>query len=646
MPVETKTFETARRDRLGEILCNHGDLSPEHLEAALVIQRQTRARLGEVLLARGWLPRERLQNALAKQAGLGTVALAPRSSDRNLIDARDIDVYLRRRLLPWRRDSDGLHFVSDSAPEALAGLRELADPQPQARLSLVDPAALDAALLETCGPALAARAAARCSPSDSARSGMPAAQRFALLCLVVAVIAGLVLSPGVTVALILTTMILLNALNALARIAVLGAALRRQPSHPDAAPGYVADSTAPLTGPVPCFSILIPLLREPEVLPLLIEGLERLDWPSERLDVLLILEEGDEATSDALAAMRLPVFCRTLVIPEGGPRTKPRALNLALDFARGDVIGIYDAEDRPEPDQLRRVAAMLAESASDVACIQCRLSYYNPRENWLTRCFSIEYAMWFDVLIAGFSDLGLPIPLGGTSVFFRRHALESLGGWDAHNVTEDADLGMRLVRRGWRCGVSRSTTFEEANSRLLPWIRQRSRWLKGYIITWLVHMRRPLALWREMGPAGFIGFQTVFLGAIVAYLGLPLFWAFWATALTGTGPQWLAATPLWLLWSVAIVQIGGWLAMLLAAVIATRRRGQSWLLPWVPSLLLYWPIGAAAAYLALAELLVAPTLWRKTRHGVGRVAAAELARARQSAPADPFRKAVEKRMAR
>lgn len=231
--------------------------------------------------------------------------------------------------------------------------------------------------------------------------------------------------------------------------------------------------------------------------------------------------------------------------------------------------------------------------------------------------------MWFDVLIAGFQDLGLPIPLGGTSVFFRRGVLEDVGGWDAHNVTEDADLGMRLARAGYRCAVSASTTHEEANSRLVPWVRQRSRWLKGYMTTWLVHMRDPLDLWRGLGTVGFLGFQTLFLGAAVAYLGLPLFWVFWAAVLLGHGPGWLGDLPAWLIIGFGTVQLAGWMAMLLAALLATARRGQRWLQPWALTLVLYWPIGALAAYLALAEMLVARAYWRKTRHGVGRLAAGE-----------------------
>jgi cellulose synthase/poly-beta-1,6-N-acetylglucosamine synthase-like glycosyltransferase len=366
----------------------------------------------------------------------------------------------------------------------------------------------------------------------------------------------------------------------------------------------------------------------------LLQALEALDWPRERLEVLLVLEEDDAATRTALETLAPPPFLRLLTAPPGGPRTKPRALNFALDFAEGDILGVYDAEDRPEPDQLRRVAAIFRDSPPEVACVQCRLAYYNTSENWLTRCFGIEYAIWFDVMLAAFRDLGFPVPLGGTSVFFRRRALERVGAWDAHNVTEDADLGMRLARAGYRTEICGSTTHEEANSRLGPWIRQRSRWLKGYMTTWLVHMRDPQALWRELGPVGFLGFQALFVGAAVAYLGLPLFWAAWGLGLAGIGPAWMDVTPFWALAAVAVVQLSGWLAMLCAALIATARRGLWGLQVFVPTLVFYWPIGALAAWMALAEMFVAPFHWRKTPHGVGRLAAS----AREAALAERKRR--------
>ena len=195
------------------------------------------------------------------------------------------------------------------------------------------------------------------------------------------------------------------------------------------------------------------------------------------------------ATRDALERQALPGWVRVIPVPDAQLRTKPRALNYAMLFARGTVVGVYDAEDAPDPDQIHRVVACFHRGPPTLACVQGVLDFYNPRTNWLARCFTIEYASWFRVILPGMQRLGLAVPLGGTTLFFRRDILDRLGGWDAHNVTEDADLGIRLARHGYYTQLLDTVTQEEANCHVLPWIKQRSRWLKGYAVTWLVHMR-------------------------------------------------------------------------------------------------------------------------------------------------------------
>ncbi|HET9068513.1 MAG TPA: glycosyltransferase family 2 protein, partial [Amaricoccus sp.] len=248
------------------------------------------------------------------------------------------------------------------------------------------------------------------------------------------------------------------------------------------------------------------------------------------------------------------------------------------------------------------------------------LDFYNAGDNWLTRCFTLEYAIWFRVVLLGVQRLGIPIPLGGTTVFFRRGMLESMGGWDAHNVTEDADLGMRLARFGYRCEMIGSTTWEEANCRPGSWVRQRSRWLKGYALTWATHMRRPRELWKDLGPRGFAGFQVLFLGAITSYLSLPLFWAISAASF-GLGLGFWESFPAWLMWSFLASMIAGQAVMLATAAVAARDAGQARLIWLVPTLPLYWTLGALAAYRAVGEIFTRPSYWHKTEHGVSPSAA-------------------------
>jgi cellulose synthase/poly-beta-1,6-N-acetylglucosamine synthase-like glycosyltransferase len=290
-------------------------------------------------------------------------------------------------------------------------------------------------------------------------------------------------------------------------------------------------------------------------------------------------------------------------------------MNYALAFCEGEIVGVYDAEDRPDPAQIRAVVRRLRDAPPEVACVQGHLDFYNAERNWLARCFTLEYAIWFRVILHGVERLGIPIPLGGTTVFFRRKVLEEIGAWDAHNVTEDADLGMRLARFGYRCEMLDSTTWEEANFRALPWIKQRSRWLKGYAITWASHMRDPVALWRDLGARGFLGFQVLFLGAITSYLAMPLFWAIWAAAF-GFGLAFWSSFPPVLMWGFIASMVLGQGVMLATAVVAARDSGRPGLLPWVLTLPFYWPLGAVAAWRAVAEIFYAPFLWHKTEHGV------------------------------
>lgn len=367
--------------------------------------------------------------------------------------------------------------------------------------------------------------------------------------------------------------------------------------------------------PLPRVSILVPLFRETEIVHALVARLSRLTYPKCLLDVILVLEEEDDQTRRMLATVDLPSWIRPVVVPDGQPRTKPRAMNYALDFCEGDIIGIYDAEDAPEPDQITQVARKFQSAPPDVACVQGYLDYYNPRQNWLARCFTIEYATWFREILPGMARLGFAIPLGGTTLFFRREALVELGGWDSHNVTEDADLGFRLARHGYRTEMLATVTDEEANCLPWAWIKQRSRWLKGYMTTYLVHMRRPRLLWRQMGSWKFLGFQAHFISALSQVILAPFLWSFWLVLLGLPHPL----DPY--LPRAAMVGLGS--LFLIIEVInvaihasAVRRAKHRHLIAWAPTMHFYLPLGAVAAYKALYELVLKPFFWDKTRHGL------------------------------
>lgn len=364
----------------------------------------------------------------------------------------------------------------------------------------------------------------------------------------------------------------------------------------------------------PVVSILVPLYHESRILPDLIRRLQTTTYPTNRLDVCLVLEADDAITSAAIAGISLPDWIRTVTVPRAKLKTKPRAMNYALDFCRGSIVGIYDAEDAPEADQIDRVVRHFQAAPPEVACIQGYLDFYNAKQNWLSRCFSIEYAIWFRVILHGIDTLGLPVPLGGTTVFFRREALEKIGAWDAHNVTEDADLGFRLARLGYRCDFLATTTHEEANCHPRNWVKQRSRWLKGYAITWLSHMRRPVELWRDLGAAGFLAFQVLLLGTVTNFLVAPLIWSLWLVAFGGSLPFYdLIPKLVWQ--ALAAGFIASELILLVIGVYAVSGPNHRHLIPYVPSMILYWPLGTLAAFKAAYELLRSPFFWDKTQHG-------------------------------
>ncbi len=248
---------------------------------------------------------------------------------------------------------------------------------------------------------------------------------------------------------------------------------------------------------LPLYTILVPLYREANVLPRLLQALRALDYPAQRLDIKLVLEADDDET--IAAAQACGEGFEIIRVPDHGPRTKPKAANYALQFARGEYLVIFDAEDRPESDQLLKAVAAFRAAPRQLACVQARLNLYNTDHNWMTRMFALDYAQWFDMLLPGLDRFGVPMPLGGTSNHFRTQVLRDIGGWDAFNVTEDADIGIRLAQLGYCVSMIPSTTYEEAPASLGPWLRQRSRWLKGHMQTWLVHMRDPVGLWRR-GP--------------------------------------------------------------------------------------------------------------------------------------------------
>ena len=356
---------------------------------------------------------------------------------------------------------------------------------------------------------------------------------------------------------------------------------------------------------LPVYSVLVPLFDEEAVIPNLAIALSRLDYPPDKLDIKLLLEAGDEETHAAILAEQWPVSTDLLVLPKGHPQTKPRALNFGLQRARGQFVTVYDAEDCPHPAQLRDVLKALERGGERLGCIQAPLRGRNSGRGWLAEQWSLEYDVQFGLLLPVLSALKLAFPLGGTSNHFRREALLEVGGWDAWNVTEDADLGLRLVRFGWRVGMVRTPTFEEAPDRLSDWIVQRSRWLKGFMQTWLVFMRAPGPVIQQVGLLSFVIVQLLIGGAILAAFahGPLLVWILvclvFESAMIGNA-------------GYALLSVGYGVNFLAALLAMSRPSG--WRVFAMMTLPLYWPLQSLAACRAAYGQLKSPHFWAKTPH--------------------------------
>jgi glycosyltransferase XagB len=334
--------------------------------------------------------------------------------------------------------------------------------------------------------------------------------------------------------------------------------------------------------------------------------------------VKLVVEADDTETRAAIARRKSRIPIEVIIVPDAGPRTKPKALNVALPFARGSFTVIYDAEDRPDAGQLRSALQAFAAAGDDLACVQASLCIDNTSDSWLAGLFTAEYAGQFDVFMPGIAALHLPLPLGGSSNHFRTATLRKLGGWDAFNVTEDADLGMRLCRFGYRAAMIDSTTYEEAPARFSPWLRQRTRWFKAWMQTWLVHMREPRRLMSNLGPSGFFAFQLIVGGNALAALIHPLFLAGLIYGVLAGAPMWEsgAGAGAILVGLYGAVVVAGYAASATLACVGLARRGllrSAWVLVLTP---LHWLLLSLAAWRALIQLIVAPHRWEKTEHGL------------------------------
>ncbi|MHB8075000.1 glycosyltransferase family 2 protein [Desulfosporosinus fructosivorans] len=607
--------------KLGEMLVQSGILTDAQLSLALEFQQKSGGLLGDIILSLGFVDAHTLFRVIASQQGMGRIGsqFAIFSSKIPEEIAREYQaivvhtsfnqvVVAVAEILNEEQVQYLESMLGYPVEQVLATHGELESLWRQAYISELMSISTEKLAVE--------------SPDQSARTVFTKRQINGMLGLLIAVIISIYISPYKTVLIInIIIQIAYFFVSTLKFLMIMrGTRPTSQIRVSDEEVAAVDERTLPI------YTILVPMYKESRVIRKLVENLDRLDYPKVKLDIRLLIEADDVEAQELLRSMKLPHYYTSIVVPHSKPKTKPKACNYGLIHARGGYVVIFDAEDRPEPDQLKKVHVAFSRSSDKCCCIQAKLNYYNSEQNLLTRWFTQEYSMWYDLLLPGLMQLDIPIPLGGTSNHFKTEILKKLNAWDPYNVTEDADLGIRLYGKGFTTAIVDSRTWEEANSRTGNWIRQRSRWIKGYMLTWFVHMRFPLRLWRQIGTRGMIGLQVVVLATPLLPLINPFLWTLvflWYMTHNHLIPM-MFPGPIYYIAAVELV-IGNFMFVFsnvagVYKVIGELHAKGDYSLSFrlIKSALitpLYWMLMSVAAYKAAWQLIFKPFYWEKTDHG-------------------------------
>lgn len=285
-------------------------------------------------------------------------------------------------------------------------------PEMKPRMRLTTPTALRRAIVQRLRDVLLQQAVSglfATHPDLSARSTANAWQGATLGALAVLLPTALIAWPSDTI----------FALHLAASLFFLSTAWLRVAAATVAMPRNPVKLTDLGSGETETYSVMVALYHEANVVPDLLETLSALDWPRSRLEIKLVCEEDDSETLEALRSRVLPPWFEIVEVPVATPRTKPKALNYALQLCTGSFVAIYDAEDRPDPQQLREARRVFASSPPDVGCLQAPLDIANARHNDLTALFAMEYRALFHGLLPWLASHKLVVPLGGTSNHFR-----------------------------------------------------------------------------------------------------------------------------------------------------------------------------------------------------------------------------------
>jgi len=607
---------TLGRTNIGTLLMMSGLISRNQLNDALNLAENTNTRLGHALIHRGYITEKQLYTFLSRQADIPLFDLSQVTLSKKAADILTPDEQWERGVIPLSRDEQTvvLGVVDPISRDPIEYIEEktglTVKPVLVTENDFED--ALEK-LYQEHYTAQSVTALLSREPDNSAARVLTKPQKIWMIISLIVII-------GLAFWNIKNFLIVLNSIFTIIYMlmifykfflvsAAIGSDLEVPISQKE------IDSLR--DNELPVYTILIPVYKEAAVLPKLLDSITNLDYPKIKLDVKVLLEEDDEETLTAFREINPPEYIHAVILPPSQPKTKPKACNYGLIHARGEYTVIFDAEDKPDPDQLKRVVVAFNKIPANVICIQCKLNYFNRSQNLLTRWFSIEYSMWFDLFLPGLDARNVPIPLGGTSNHFKKFALIEAGAWDPHNMTEDADLGIRLYKLGYRTKIVDTTTYEEANSKVNNWIRQRSRWVKGYIQTWLVHMRHPIKLIKDIGFPAFFSFQMVVGGNIFTVLLNPVYWILTAAWFLFQFDyiSTLFPGPIYYLGAFSLF-FGNFVFTYINVAGAMGRKYYD--MVWAALISpLYWGLMSIGGWRGFLQLFTKPHYWEKTVHGLG-----------------------------
>lgn len=603
--------------KIGQRLIQKGFITPEKLEDALLIQSKTGSRLGRILVGKGYVKQRDIDKLMAEYFNLPFKEISTEDVDTDNIKREDFDLYLEKNLLPLKNN---MMAICEPQYEQISFIESNFK---EYEIIVTSQDSLKQALHLHFGGKLSHESIyslANTYPEYSAAQVFISKQLIGIYCIAI-LFAYLVFYSTDTTFLtinIITTFFLIISFIFKFSLTWIGSDNSFEKKVTDEEVNNLDESS------LPAYTVLIPMYNEPEVLPIIVNSIRNLDYPKEKLDVKLVLEENDDKTIQAAKDLELEDIFDICLVPHSFPKTKPKACNYALKFAKGKYVTIYDAEDKPEKDQLKKAIIAFKKSPKNTAVIQAKLNYYNDKENILTRCFTLEYSLWFDFFLPALEKLDVPIPLGGTSNHFVTKILKQVGGWDPFNVTEDADLGIRYSALNYVVRVVNSTTYEEANTKVGNWIRQRSRWIKGYMQTYLVHMRTPLKLYRSIGFKGFFSFQffigmTILTSLITPWLySVYIFWLF--TKTTMFDPYFTES----IIYLSNLNLLMGNAFYVYIMMLGVTKRNKLYLIPYALAVPFYWILMSIAGYKGLYQLFVNPFYWEKTQHGLSKVTQQEV----------------------